>query len=213
MKEKEKKYLLGFYNYTVVLTYIGMVIGCCGIMFAMEGCCHQALVCLMIAGLCDMFDGKVAKTMKRTDDEKKFGIQIDSLSDLIAFGVLPASIGYSIGLTAWWGKAIMAIFVLSALIRLAYFNVMEEKRQKKTSETRKEYTGLPVTTDALIFPFVYALKGFFGANFYIFYAFVLVLVAFLFLYKFKVVKPKLKGMVAMTIAGIIELALLIWLMK
>lgn len=205
--------MLGFYNYTVILTYMSLISSVVGITLAFEGNTFAAVFCLLLSGFCDMFDGKVAKTMKRTDDEKKFGIQIDSLSDLIAFGVLPASIGYSIGLTAWWGKAIMAIFVLSALIRLAYFNVMEEKRQKKTSETRKEYTGLPVTTDALIFPFVYALKGFFGANFYIFYAFVLVLVAFLFLYKFKVVKPKLKGMVAMTIAGIIELALLIWLMK
>ena len=78
---------------------------------------------------------------------------------------------------------------------------------------RKEYTGLPVTTDALIFPLVYALRGLFNANFHIFYAFILLLVAFLFLYKFKVVKPKLKGMIIMTIVGIIELLLLIWLMK
>ncbi len=205
--------MLGFYNYTVILTYMSLVSSIVGITLAFEGNTFGAVFCLLLSGFCDMFDGKVAKTMKRTEDEKKFGIQIDSLSDLIAFGVLPAAIGYSIGLTAWWGKAIMAIFVLAALIRLAYFNVMEEKRQKKTSETRKEYTGLPVTTDALIFPLVYALRSFFGSNFYIFYAFVLVLVAFLFLYKFKVVKPKLKGMIAMTIAGIIELFVLIWLMK
>ena len=172
-----------------------------------------AVSLFLASGLCDMFDGKVAKTMDRTEDEKKFGIQIDSLSDVIAFGVLPAAIGYSVGLTEWWGKALMGIFVLAALIRLAYFNVMEEKRQKKTSETRKEYTGLPVTTDALIFPFVYAFKSVIGANFYIFYGVIMALVAFLFLFKFKVVKPKLKGMIIMTIVGIIELLLLIWLMK
>lgn len=205
--------MLGFYNYTVILTYMSLISAVVGTTLAFEGNTFWAVFCLLFSGFCDMFDGKVAKTMKRTDDEKKFGIQIDSLSDLIAFGVLPAAIGYSVGLTAWWGRVIMSIFVLAALIRLAYFNVMEEKRQKKTTETRKEYTGLPVTTGALIFPFVYAFRNLVGANFHILYACILALVAFLFLYKFKVVKPKLKGMIIMTVVGIIELLLLIWLMK
>ncbi len=204
--------MLGFYNYTVILTYMSLFSAIFGITFAFEGHTFWAVFCLLFSGFCDMFDGKVAKTMKRTDDEKKFGIQIDSLSDVIAFGVLPAAIGYSLGLTEWWGKLIMATFVLAALIRLAYFNVMEEKRQAKTSETRKEYLGLPVTTDALIFPLVYAFKKLFTTNFHLVYGSVLLLVAFLFLFKFKVKKPKLKGMILMTIAGVIELALLIWLM-
>lgn len=205
--------MLGFYNYTVILTYMSLFSSVIGITLAFEGHTFWAIFCLMLSGFFDMFDGKVAKTMKRNDDEKKFGIQIDSLSDLVAFGVLPAAIGYSIGLTAWWGKIIMAIFVLAALIRLAYFNVIEEKRQKKTSETRKEYLGLPVTSDALIIPFVYALRNLFKDNFCIFYALILLVVAFLFLYEFKVKKPKLKGMIIMTIVGIVELLLLVWLMR
>ena len=203
--------MLGFYNYTVILTYMSLISSIVGITFAFEGNTFWAVFCLMLSGFCDMFDGKVAKTMKRTDDEKKFGIQIDSLSDLIAFGVLPAAIGYSVGLTAWWGKLIMSIFVLAALIRLAYFNVMEEKRQKKTTEVRKEYLGLPVTSDALIIPLIYILINFIKEQFYIVYAIVLLIVAFLFLFKFKVKKPKLKGMIIMTIVGILELLLLIWL--
>ena len=203
--------MLGFYNYTVILTYMSLISSIVGITFAFEGNTFWAVFCLMLSGFCDMFDGKVAKTMKRTDDEKKFGIQIDSLSDLIAFGVLPAAIGYSVGLTAWWGKLIMSIFVLAALIRLAYFNVMEEKRQKKTTEVRKEYLGLPVTSDALIIPLIYILRNFIKEQFYIVYAIVLLIVAFLFLFKFKVKKPKLKGMIIMTIVGILELLLLIWL--
>jgi len=205
--------MLGFYNYTVILTYMSLISSIVGITLAFQGNTFWAVFCLMFSGFCDMFDGKVAKTMKRTEDEKKFGIQIDSLSDLIAFGVLPASIGYSVGLKSWWGIAIMAIFVLAALIRLAYFNVLEEQRQKKTNEVRKEYLGLPVTTDALIIPLVYACKSLIADKFYIIYGFVLLLVAFLFLFKFKVKKPKLKGMIIMTIIGLVELMLLLWLMK
>ena len=205
--------MLGFYNYTVILTYMSLISAIVGITFAFEGNTFWAVFCLLFSGFCDMFDGKVAKTMKRNDDEKKFGIQIDSLSDLIAFGVLPAAIGYSVGLTAWWGKIIMSVFVLAALIRLAYFNVLEEQRQKKTSEVRKEYLGLPVTSDALIIPLIYVLRSFIQEKFYIVYAIVLLVVAFLFVFKFKVKKPKLRGMIIMTIVGIVELLLLIWLMQ
>ena len=85
--------MLGIYNYTVILTYLGMLSGFAGILFLLNGNVRGALICLMISGVCDMFDGKVASTKKdRTRSEKRFGIQIDSLSDLICFGVLPALI-------------------------------------------------------------------------------------------------------------------------
>lgn len=205
--------MLGFYNYTVILTYMSLVSSVVGIAFAVSGNVFNAIVCLMLSGFLDMFDGKVAKTRKRTEEEKKFGIQIDSLSDLVAFGVLPAFIGYALGLKSWWGIAIVSLFVLAALIRLAYFNVLEEDRQKKTTENRKEYLGLPVTSDALIIPVIYALKKYIKYKFYLIYAIVLTVIAFLFLFKFKVKKPTIKGMIVMTVVGAIELLLLVWLMK
>lgn len=203
--------MLGFYNYTVILTYTSLISSVVGIVFAFENNIFGAVTCLLLSGFCDMFDGKVAKTMKRTTEEKKFGIQIDSLSDLVAFGVLPAVIGYNVGLNNWWGIGIMSIFILAALIRLAYFNVLEEERQKKTDERRKEYLGLPVTCDALIVPLVYAFRGLLADKFYLLFAIVLLVTSFLFLFKFKVKKPTIKGMIIMTIVGIIEL-LLVWLM-
>ena len=59
---EEKKRLCGYYNYTVVLTYLGMLIGFVGITYTMEGAYRQAVLCLMTAGVCDMFDGTVAAT-------------------------------------------------------------------------------------------------------------------------------------------------------
>ena len=86
--------MIGFYNYTVILTYLGTLSGFLGITFAFNEKPLIALICLIFAGLCDMFDGKVASTKQRTQQEKRFGIQIDSLSDVICFGVLPAVIVY-----------------------------------------------------------------------------------------------------------------------
>ena len=93
---EKKTGLIGFYNYTVVLTYIGMWIGFLGVMLAIKDRYVGSLICLMLAGVCDMFDGTIASTKKdRTRDERTFGIQIDSLSDIICFGVLPAVSGAS----------------------------------------------------------------------------------------------------------------------
>jgi len=202
--------MIGFYNYTVILTYLGLASGMLGIINAVQGKVTIAILCLLLSGFFDMFDGLVARTKKdRTKQEKSFGIQLDSLSDVICFGVLPAMIGYAVGLNTWYFYIILIIYVLAALIRLAYFNVTEEERQEQTSEVRKEYLGLPVTSAALIIPLIYIFVLLLKSNFYLLYAATLILVAVAFLAKFKIKKLKLKGMIAVLIIGIIELAILV----
>ena len=91
--------MIGFYDYTVVLTYLSLVSAGLGIFISLNGDGHPyiGVFFLLFCGLCDAFDGKVARTKKdRTEEECKFGIQIDSLSDLVAFGVLPACIGEAV---------------------------------------------------------------------------------------------------------------------
>ena len=120
--------MIGFYDYTVVLTYLGFASGLLGVLCAIRNPEHllPAIICLMFSGLCDMFDGKVARTKKRrTTEEKHFGIQLDSLSDLVCFGVLPAVIGYRLGMDKSFLLPIVIFYPLAALIRLAYFNVLE----------------------------------------------------------------------------------------
>ena len=78
--------MIGYYNYTVVLTYISLASSVFGMTQAIHGRFKTAILCLAISGLCDMFDGKIARTKKdRTEDEKAFGIQIDSLCDVVCF--------------------------------------------------------------------------------------------------------------------------------
>ena len=90
--------MIGYYNYTVILTYMGLISGLLGIFASIEGHPIFALGTLMFAGFCDMFDGLVARTKKdRTDKEKKFGIQLDSLADFVCYGILPVVIVYTTG--------------------------------------------------------------------------------------------------------------------
>ena len=72
---------IGFYNYTVILTYISFISGIIGMKLAFEGRTGMAICCLMVSGVCDMFDGVVARTKKnRTADEKNFGIPYSKTS-------------------------------------------------------------------------------------------------------------------------------------
>lgn len=208
--------MIGFYNYTVILTYMSLVSSVIGIFLAFGLCGgvshpEYAIVCLMVSGLCDMFDGKVARTKKnRTEQEKKFGIQIDSLCDAVCFGVLPAVIGYSVGMDSWCDVPVLVLFPLCAVIRLAYFNVAEEDRQKKTAENRKVYEGLPVTSVALILPLIYSFHKDIGQeHFPLVYGGALFLIAIAFITRFKVKKPGIKTMFSFIGIGVLEL---IWLM-
>ena len=184
--------MLGIYNYTVILTYLGMLSGFAGILFLLNGNVRGALICLMISGACDMFDGKVASTKKdRTRSEKRFGIQIDSLSDLICFGVLPALIVYSVGRRTWLRAAACGAYALCALIRLAWFNVDEEARQDFDTGRRKVYLGLPVTSAAAVFPLLAGICALCHWPFSVLSLFVLLLVAAAFLTPFSIRKPSL----------------------
>lgn len=207
--------MIGFYDYTVLLTYMGFISGIVGITLAINGHIFPAIFCLMFSGLCDMFDGRVARTKKkRTAEERHFGIQLDSLSDLVCFGVLPSIIGYSLALKDTFLPfdyryllPVVAFFPLAALIRLAYFNVLEITRNSNTPV--KVYTGLPVTSSALIFPFIYIFRKYIGKYFPIAYAVVMLIVGILFITKIKIKKPGLKTMIFLILIGVIEIMFII----
>jgi CDP-diacylglycerol--serine O-phosphatidyltransferase len=201
--------LLGYYNYTVVLTYIGMLIGFSGLACALEGKAFAAMVCLMGAGFCDMFDGAVAATRKRTAQEKSFGVQIDSLSDLICFGVLPAFTVYSMNRGSKWILLVCGLYALCALIRLAYFNVDELERQQETTEARKVYRGMPVTLAAVLVPAVFGAGNLMHAQSSLHMVILLAVMSVLFLSPFPLKKPHAVGKVILVILGIAVAALIV----
>ena len=91
---------IGYYGLSVVLTYIGLAFSVVGMAMAFQGNISIAVMCLILSGICDMFDGTIARACKRSDDEKKFGIQIDSLVDTVSFGIFPIVLGICMGFTS-----------------------------------------------------------------------------------------------------------------
>ena len=153
--------MIGFYDYTVILTYVSLASSVIGMTQAIHGRFKVAVVLLAFSGLCDMFDGKIARTKKnRSDDAKAFGIQIDSLCDVVCFGAFPALICYLLGVRGFLGMTVIALYCVASVIRLAFFNVMEMNNALITEEGEKFYRGLPITSMAVALPLVFMIQFF-----------------------------------------------------
>lgn len=186
--------LIGVYDYTVILTYLSLISSVCGMIQAMNGNYKTAIFCLAFSGLCDGFDGRVARTKKnRTEDEKQFGIQLDSLCDVICFGVFPAMICYLLGVRGLLGVVLVAFYCMCAVCRLAFFNVLEGKRQQENGGCNKTYRGLPVTSISYILPVVFWTQYLMPpAVFVVILHLVMLVVGLLFVLDFPIKKPGLK---------------------
>lgn len=220
--------MIGVYDYTVILTYLSLISGVTGIIIAVTGVGHPeiGIFFLMLSGILDTFDGKVARTKKnRTEIEKNFGIQIDSLADLICFGVLPVSIGLAQlrlsgiftelvkrkNYDGSYGMLIILLvialfYVLAALIRLAYFNATIEQRAADAEKNGEApyFIGIPVTTAALVFPLIMIVHFFGKWDLSIFYFLMMLIMAIAFLLNIKVHKPGKVGLAIMIIIGLAE---------
>lgn len=178
------KIFLGYYNKSVILTYIGAAAAVLGMALAFSGKMKYAILCLIVCGVADLFDGMIARKCKRTEEEKEFGIQIDSLADMVSFAIFPVVINFAMDNTSWYHIAISAFYVIAAITRLGFFNV-----STSTSSETKFYTGLPVTYASLIVVFAFIVGNILSITKIIMSASLFV-TAVLFILKIKIAKPK-----------------------
>ena len=184
---------IGFYNYTVILTYLSLFSAFGGMTLASRGLYDWAILCLLLSGICDAFDGTVARTKKnRTEDEKAFGIQLDSLVDVVSFGLFPAFFCWCMGVKGTLGILLLFFYCTAGVIRLAFFNVLEAKRQKSEGGCNKVYRGLPITSISIVFPLVWLLRPLLSAEYFLLVLHIMLLVVgFLFILDIPIKKPHL----------------------
>ena len=105
-----------------MLTLIGVCIGLTSIRFALDGKFEFAIIAVIFAALIDGLDGRIARLIKGTS---KVGKELDSLTDMISFGVAPAFIMYfwKLNTLGRFGWLVCLIFVICVALRLARFNV------------------------------------------------------------------------------------------
>ncbi len=146
----------GVYLLPNLLTTGGLFAGFYSIVASLRGDFFAAAVAILIANVFDMLDGRVARFTRTTT---RFGIEYDSLSDLVAFGMAPALLIYRWALEPWgsWGWLAAALYLTAGALRLARFNVQFDSMEKR------HFIGLPIPAAAEVIAATVLLFYRFGA--------------------------------------------------
>ena len=187
---------IGYYNMSIILTFVGLFFSILGIDFSLNGNIYLSLVCLLLSGVCDTFDGTVARMIKRKDIEKQYGIQLDSLVDVVCFGFFPIVICYCLGYHSIFNIIVYFFYLFCGVTRLAYFNV--------GLSNKKYFKGLPITTSSFILPllFIFSLSEWFVMT-------ILIILGLLFIINFKIPKSNLKLKLFYLVLGIVIISLIL----
>jgi len=131
----------GVYVLPNLITTAGLFAGVYSMIATLRGDLVVAAVAIMAANVFDVLDGRIARVTKT---ESRFGIEYDSLADLVAFGVAPGVLIYRWALEPWatWGWLAVSLFVACGALRLARFNVQYDNAEKR------HFVGLPVPAAA-----------------------------------------------------------------
>src|SRR5712692_7009426 len=147
----------GVYILPNLFTSAGLFSGFYSIICTLDGEYWKAAVMILVAQLCDALDGRIARLTRSTSS---FGVQYDSLADLVAFGVAPGILVYQWALRPWgrWGWLAASLYVTCGALRLARFNVQIASAEKR------HFIGLPIPAAADVIAATVLLYYFFGGE-------------------------------------------------
>jgi CDP-diacylglycerol---serine O-phosphatidyltransferase len=147
----------GVFLVPATITSLGLLAGFYSLTSAINEHFELAAVLIAVAFICDGLDGRVARASRTSS---QFGIEFDSLSDVVAFGVAPAALAYSWGLKPLGAIAIVisGLYVVCAALRLARFNV------QTASADKRRFTGLPVPGAAAMIAGIVLAYSYFELN-------------------------------------------------
>jgi CDP-diacylglycerol--serine O-phosphatidyltransferase len=141
-----------------MLTLIGVCIGLTSIRFALDGRFEIAIIAIIFAALIDGLDGRIARLIKGTS---KVGKELDSLTDMISFGVAPAFIMYfwKLNTLGKFGWLLCLIYVICVALRLARFNI---NTNQEPSWKDNFFEGVPSPAGGILVltPLIISLSGF-----------------------------------------------------
>ncbi|MDY6897538.1 MAG: CDP-alcohol phosphatidyltransferase family protein [Cyanobacteriota bacterium] len=179
--------IIGQIDLANFLTLTGLGLSFISAILALQQDFNLAIICLIYAGLADVFDGYIARRIQRTELQSAIGKQLDNLVDICAFGFSPAIFAYCFGLNDYLSILILISYVAASGLRLAFFNSVG----LLDNQGKDYFIGLPVTCISFILPVI------FGANFFInnfviqiSMKFVYLLLTILMVANFKVIKPQ-----------------------
>ena len=157
-----------------ICTLFGLLCSTLGIYFAITGQVYFAVIGMVWAVFFDWLDGLIASKLKnRIRKHREFGAQLDSLIDIVSFGVLPATILLSYGEFNPWFLPGAFMIIAACAIRLSYFNIFG-------LTNGKYYTGLPVDNNGLIIALAFLFENQFSREFFSLVLYMLIIITIIF---------------------------------
>jgi CDP-diacylglycerol---serine O-phosphatidyltransferase len=195
------KKFIGYYRDCDLLTMTGTCMALLGTVFAINGNKLLPIFCLIVSGICDGFDGKLARRRENTKEQSVYGVQLDSLSDLISFGVFPLVLTVScLPPNCYYAWIAIIFYSLCGMIRLAYFNTLDICKKNE----KGYFIGAPITTISIVYPVVYLFCFFNHFRYFPIIATIFfTLVGISFIYRMKIKKLDDEGKIVLSLIGLL----------
>jgi CDP-diacylglycerol--serine O-phosphatidyltransferase len=143
-----------------LITLSGLSFGLSSIRFALEEDFNLAILCILIAAVCDVLDGMLARHL---NNESDLGAQLDSLSDFLSFGIAPGILLYMsiFNQETAIGTFACLVFIIFSCLRLALYNVKLESSKNSKEEPDSFFTGIPTPAGAILImlPLTHSFMG------------------------------------------------------
>lgn len=143
--------ILKLLKFADIFTIANLSCGILSITTSMEGNSGLSALLLFIAVIFDVLDGKIAGLMQQ---KNIFGKQIDSMSDLVSFGIAPMFLFYSLETPGTLVSILLLFFIVCGMLRLARYNISETSG----------FEGVPITVNGVLFPILYLIYSHFPGS-------------------------------------------------
>lgn len=200
-------YMTRYLDLANIITVFGLLLAYIAVFMVLQGFLHGGFALLVVAGLCDLYDGVIARRLNRNELEHTFGKHLDSLADACSFVFAPTIMLYGIGLNGTMETILLATFLVAGIWRLAFYNTTG----LETINHAAYFTGLPVTYSALVLPAIALFLALDGewAQFALILA--VTLLAVLMVSPLKIPKPRGKAYLYLLSTAVIVMALHLYL--
>ena len=184
----KNRFVIGYYNLANFVTILGLLCSLLSCFLIEQGHYTLAMVAFSSAGLCDMMDGRIARANPAAGKRVRYyGVQLDSLCDVVSFGVVPCFMAYWLGYNGTFDILIYLLFAFCGATRLANFN-MEVALDSPNLKSNK-FTGVPIPFTVPVFPLLLIIHLLVGHPVYWLFRLVLVLIAIGFILRIRIPKP------------------------
>ena len=204
----KNKYIIGYYNLANLVTILGLACAVLSCFMIAGGHFFLAMLAFCITGLCDAMDGRIARASTSTTKRARFyGVQLDSLCDVVSFGAVPCFMAYLLGYNRTFDIVIYMLFSICGAIRLANFNT--EAAVDTADMKPKHFTGIPIPFSIVVFPLLMIIHLLVGNPIFWLFRIVFLTVGIGYILRIRVPKPSGKMQFLIGIYEVICLIILL----